>query len=93
MKNPKTIKRQCFNSLLEWKNAKLLASACGAEALGNPINVLVWLANKLAEFGKEIGAGEIGSTGSLTTFFFVDPGDVIEVSFSNLGTIQFAVTD
>ncbi|MFH1243312.1 MAG: fumarylacetoacetate hydrolase family protein [Pseudomonadota bacterium] len=75
------------------KNAKLLASACGVEALGNPINVVVWLANKLAEFGKEIGAGEIVSTGSLTNFFFIEPGDVLEVSFSNLGTIQFAVMD
>jgi 2-keto-4-pentenoate hydratase len=55
--------------------------------------VVVWLANKLAEFGKEIGAGEIVSTGSLTTFYFVDTGDVIEVSFANLGSIQFAVMD
>ncbi len=75
------------------KNANLLASACGVEALGNPLNVVTWLANKLAELDKEIRAGEIVSTGSLTTFFFVEPGDLVEVSFSNLGTIRFGIRD
>lgn len=73
------------------KNGQLLASACGVEALGNPINVVTWLANKLAEFDKEIRAGEIISTGSLTPFFFVEPGDVMNVSSSNLGSIQFVI--
>ena len=73
------------------KNGRILASACGVEALGNPLNVVAWLANKLSEFDKEIHAGEIVSTGSLTEFFFVEPGDVVDVSFSSLGSIQFAV--
>jgi len=73
------------------RNGHLLASACGVEALGNPLNVVVWLANKLGVLGKELGAGAIVSTGSLTRFFFVDPGDVIDVSFSNLGRIHFSI--
>lgn len=74
------------------RNGQLLASACGVEALGNPLNVVMWLANKLVEFGKGLNEGDVVSTGSLTTFFFVDPGDVIDVSFSNLGRIQFRVS-
>lgn len=74
------------------KNGRLLASACGAEALGNPLNVMVWLANKLATFGKELTAGSIVSTGSLTQFFFAEPGDVFDVSFSNLGQIHFSIS-
>ena len=74
------------------QNGQLLDSACGVEALGNPINVVMWLANTLAEFGKGLNEGDIISTGSLTKFFFVEPGDVIDVSFSNLGRIQFAVS-
>jgi 2-oxopent-4-enoate/cis-2-oxohex-4-enoate hydratase len=73
------------------KNGKLLASACGAEALGDPVRVVAWLANKLANSGRNIKNGEVVLTGSLTEFFFVEPNDTIDVSFSNLGNIQFSV--
>ena len=73
------------------KNGQLLASACGVEALGNPLNVVTWLANKLFELDKEIRPGEIVSTGSLTKYYFVEPGDVLDVSFSSLGSIHFTV--
>ncbi len=73
------------------KNNRLLSSACGVEALGDPVNVVTWLANKLTESGREIRAGQVILTGSLTEFFFVAPGDVMDVSFSNLGRIQFAI--
>lgn len=75
------------------KNGQLMASACGIEALGNPLNGVTWLTNKLFEFDKEIGAGEIVSTGSLTRFFFVEPGDALDVSYSSLGSIQFTVKE
>jgi len=75
------------------KNGRVLASACGVEALGNPLNVVAWLANKLSEFDRKIQTGEIIMTGSLTRFFFVEPGDVLDVSYSNLGSIQFTVRE
>jgi 2-keto-4-pentenoate hydratase len=75
------------------KDARLLASACGVEALGHPIQVVTWLANKLAELDKEIEKGQIVLTGSLTQYFYVVPGDVVDVSFSTLGRIQFRVTN
>ena len=73
------------------KNGKLLGSACGCEALGNPINVVVWLANKLSGFGRQIEAGDIITTGSLTRFFNLEPGDVVDVSYTRLGSIRFYV--
>lgn len=73
------------------KNGRLLASACGIEALGNPLNVVTWLANKLADVDHEIREGEIVLTGSLTEYFFVTPGDSVEVCFSHLGAIDLAV--
>jgi 2-keto-4-pentenoate hydratase len=75
------------------KNGRLLASGCGIEALGNPVNVVTWLANRLSAFEREIKAGQIILTGSLTKFFFVESGDVVDVSFSNLGSIQFSIRD
>jgi len=74
------------------KNGRLLATACGAEVLGHPVHVVTWLANKLAELDKEIERGQIVLTGSLTQYFHVVPGDVLNVAFSNLGSIQFVVT-
>lgn len=73
------------------RNGHLLASACGVEALGDPLNVVVWLANKLGALGKELDAGAVVSTGSLTRFFFVNAGDVIDVCFTNLGRIHFSI--
>ena len=73
------------------RNGSLLASACGVEALGDPLNVVVWLANKLSEFGRAIEPGQIILTGSLTRYFHVEPGDVMHVGFSNLGSVQFLV--
>ena len=78
--------------VLLYKNGRLLASACGVEVLGNPINVVVWLANKLSTFGKELSKGSIVSTGSVTRFFFAEPGDVFDVSFSNLGQIHLSIS-
>ncbi|MCG6877878.1 MAG: hypothetical protein LJE96_01780 [Deltaproteobacteria bacterium] len=73
------------------RKGEILASACGAEALGDPLNVMVWLVNKLGALGKGLSAGAIVSTGSLTKFYFVEPGDVFDVSFSNLGQIHFSI--
>ncbi|CAB5160616.1 hypothetical protein D3OALGA1CA_5034 [Olavius algarvensis associated proteobacterium Delta 3] len=73
------------------KNGRLLARAHGTEALGNPSHVVTWLVNTLANFGHEIRGGDIILTGSLTKYFFVSPGDTVDVSFSNLGEIHFIV--
>jgi len=75
------------------KNGRLLGSACGCEALGSPINVVTWLANKLAQFDRGIEAGDIITTGSLTKFFSVEPGDVVDVSYAHLGSIPFYITE
>ncbi len=73
------------------QNGRLVASACGIEALGNPLNVVTWLANKLAHVDHEIREGEIILTGSLTEYFFVSPGDFVEAVFSHLGSVGFVV--
>ena len=73
------------------KNGKLFGSACGVEALGNPLSVVSWLANELATQGRQLEAGHIISTGSLLKIMPAEAGDVIEMSYANLGTIQFAV--
>lgn len=73
------------------KNGKLFASACGVEALGNPLSVVSWLANELAEHGYQIEAGHVVSTGSVHKIMPAERGDTIEVSYANLGRIGFAL--
>ena len=90
MKSPKGFNLTQEGVILR-KNGQLLASACGAEALGDPVGVVAWLANKLAASGRYIKKGKVVLTGSLTEFFFMAPQDTIDVSFSNLGSIQFSV--
>ena len=75
------------------KNGKLFGSACGVEALGNPLSVVSWLANELAKHDRQIEAGHVVSPGSLTGVCPAQAGDVIEISFANLGSIRFAISD
>lgn len=75
------------------KNGKLFGSACGVEALGNPLSVVSWLANELAQQDRQIDAGHVISTGSLTGVCPGEAGDVIEVSFANLGAIRFVIAE
>ena len=75
------------------KNGKLVGSACGVEALGNPLSVVSWLANELARHDRQIDAGHVVSTGSLTKILPAAAGDVIEMSFAHLGCIRFAIEE
>jgi 2-keto-4-pentenoate hydratase len=73
------------------KNGKLFESACGVEALGNPLSVVSWLANELAKHERQIEVGQLIATGSLTTILPAEAGDTVEVSFAHLGCIRFAI--
>ena len=73
------------------KNGKLFGSACGVEALGNPLSVVSWLANELAAHDRQLEAGQVISTGSLLKIMTAEAGDTIEMSFANLGSIRFAI--
>lgn len=74
-------------------NGKLIASACGVEALGSPLNVVAWLANALARQGRQLEAGQIISTGSLTKIIEAEPGQTVEMSWGNLGIVRIKVDD
>lgn len=62
----------------------------GARALGDPINVLVWLANQQSVAGRGLHAGEIVATGTCTGLDPVRPGDRVRADFGDLGTVDIA---
>jgi 2-keto-4-pentenoate hydratase len=73
-------------------NGETVASGTGDAVLGNPLNSVVWLAAKLAEFGRSLKAGEIIMSGSFTRQFPIRPGDRIRCEFSGVGAVETSMT-
>ena len=69
-------------------NGLLAGSGTGFEVMGNPINPIVWLANKMAEFDDYLKAGEIIISGSMVTPIRVSSGDNIDITFTRLGRVN-----
>ena len=65
-------------------------SGTGSRALGDPINVLLWLANKQSAAGRGLRAGEIVSTGTCTGLDKVAPGDSVRADFGVLGAVEIS---
>ena len=60
----------------------------GERALGDPMNVLLWLANQQSAAGRGLKAGEIVSTGTCTGLDPVRPGDRVQADFGDLGRVE-----
>src|SRR4051794_6911321 len=69
-------------------NGEEAATGTGDAVLGNPLNSLVWLAGKLASYGRSLRAGEIVMAGSFTRQFPIAPGDSIQVAFAGVGVVE-----
>lgn len=80
--NPKNI------GLVVEKNGLLESTAAGAAVMGNPMNSVAWLANKLAEFGDYIEGGRVVISGSLVSAVELEEGDTIQASFDGLGSVS-----
>ena len=71
-------------------NGTARGSGEGARALGDPINVMVWLAAQQSRFGRGLKAGDIVSTGTCTGIDAVKPGDNVVADFGTLGRVEFS---
>lgn len=63
-------------------------SGTGDRALGDPRNVLLWLANQQSTQGHGLKAGDIVSTGTCTGLDAVAPGDRVRADFGELGAVE-----
>lgn len=64
-------------------NGELKESGKSAAVLGDPINAIVWLANKLGEFGVTFEPGDVVLSGSFIRAIPVRAGDQVTARFGN----------
>jgi 2-keto-4-pentenoate hydratase len=60
----------------------------GANVLGNPLNVVAWLANELPKHGRVLRGGEKVSTGTTAEVYFAGHGDRVTADFGPLGKAE-----
>lgn len=72
-------------------NGSFHEAGLGANAMGNPARAVAWLAERRAERGDPLSAGDVILTGSLTQLIDVDPGDVVECRWGRLGSVSLRV--
>jgi len=70
------------------RNGEVVDSGISSICMGNPLNVLVWLANALAAAGQPLRAGQIVFAGSLIPIIPAQPGDAFEATVEGLGTVS-----
>ncbi len=70
------------------KDGEEIASGKGEMAMGHPANAVAWLAGKLADRGKELLAGQIIMTGTLTPILPIEKGSVYIAGFATLGEVR-----
>ena len=69
-------------------NEVIVDIATGDAVLGHPVNSVTWLANRLAEHGKSLSAGDLVMTGSFTRQYAIEPGDTIMSEFAGIGSVE-----
>lgn len=70
------------------RNGELEATGAGAAALGDPVAVIVWLANTLGEHGIALEPGDLVMTGALHAALTMNAGDEFTAEFDRLGSVS-----
>lgn len=70
------------------KNGEIVETGASGAVLGNPATAVAWLANKLADFGVELEAGQVVMPGACTRAVDVSAGDTIRGEFDRLGPVE-----
>ena len=73
-------------------NGQEMATGVGSAVLDNPLNSVLWLARKLAEYGRCLRPKDIVMTGSFVRQFPLAPGDVAVAEFSGIGRVETGIS-
>lgn len=69
-------------------NGREIGIGKGGDVMGNPLNALAWLADKLAADGRPLKRGMVVMTGSTVPIQFPQPGDHCVVEVTGLGRAE-----
>ncbi|NLV74909.1 MAG: hypothetical protein GXY52_09570 [Chloroflexi bacterium] len=70
------------------QDGKEIARGVGENALGHPAKAVAWLADRLAERGQSLQAGQLVMTGTLTPILPIEKGSRYQAVYSSLGTLD-----
>ncbi len=70
------------------KNGRLATAGVGAAVLGDPVQAVAWLANKMAEYGIILKSGEIILSGSAAAAVAVKTGDSVHLTVDRVGHVE-----
>lgn len=70
------------------QNGEEVATATGAAIMGDPARSITWVANKLAEHDRSLGAGHFILTGAITKPQPIQAGVHFRATFDSLGTLE-----
>lgn len=85
--DPHSIDLRWVSALL-YRNETIEESGVAAAVLNHPAMGVAWLANKLAQHGDRLQAGELVLAGSFTRPMWVQQGDTVVADYGPLGTIS-----
>ena len=74
-------------------NGDIMETGSAVAVMGNPLNAVVWLANKLHEFGVTMQPGDVILSGSFVKAIPFNAGDSIVALFDPLGEVTLRVTE
>ena len=69
-------------------NGEVVSEGAGSNVLGDPWNVMVWLANHLGARGLTLDAGHVVTTGSAADVVQCQPGDTVTAEFGPIGRAE-----
>ncbi len=72
-------------------NGKVVGEGYGRDAMGHPLESVVWIANHLARRGRGLWRGAVVITGSLVTSKFPVAGDEIRFELEGVGAVELKV--
>ena len=74
-------------------NGKEVATGLGSAVLGNPLNSIKWLAEKLGQYGRRLRPNDIIMTGSFVRQFPLGAGDIAIAEFSGIGRVEVRIAE
>ena len=72
------------------RNGEVEETGLGAGVLNHPASGIVWLANRLHQYGMQISAGQVVLSGSFVRPVEARHGDTIVADFGPFGTIDIS---